>query len=44
MQTKAMQGIVTITILRIATDRMTHISRMYADLVLTTCLKFELNQ
>lgn len=44
MQTEAMQGIVTITILRIATDRVTHISRMDTDLVLTTCLELELHQ
>ena len=44
MKTKAVQGVVAIAIFRITTDRMAHIRRMYADLILTTCFELELHE
>ena len=44
MQTQPVQRVVTITILHVATYGMTHVGRVYANLVLTACLQFELNQ
>ena len=38
MQAQTVQGIVAITVFRIATHRVPHISRMHADLVLTSRL------
>lgn len=44
MQAEAVQRIVTVAILLIATDRMPQIGRMYTNLILTSCLQAELYQ
>ena len=44
VQGQTIARIIAITVLRIATNGMTHISRMYADLVLPSCLQFILHQ
>ena len=44
VQSQTVTRIIAITILRIATNGMTHISRMYADLVLPSCLQLILHQ
>jgi hypothetical protein len=42
MEAETMKRIVAIAIFRITTHRMTHISRVYADLILTSRLELEL--
>ena len=44
MQAQAMQRVITVTVFYVSTDRMAHISRMHANLVLTACLQTVLNQ
>ena len=44
MQTQPVQRVVTITIFLVATHGMAHVSRVHANLILTACLQFELNQ
>ena len=44
MQAQAMQGIITIAVFGIATDRMSHISSMHTNLILTTGLQLKLYQ
>ena len=44
VETEAADGVVTITILDIATDRVTEVGSVDADLILTTGLQLELNQ
>ena len=44
MQTQAMQRIITIAVFGIATYRMSHISSMYTNLILTTSLQLKLYQ
>ena len=44
MQAEAVDGVVAISVFRVATNGMTHISRMYADLVLPSRLQLILHQ
>ena len=44
MQTQTMQRVVTIAILHVATDGMSHIGSMYANLVFASCLQLKLHQ
>ena len=44
MQAQSMQRVVTITILCVAADRMPHIGRMDANLILTACLQLKLDK
>ena len=44
METQTVDGVVAVTIFCIATNRVMHVGSMYADLVLPSCFKLELNQ
>ena len=44
METEPMERVVTIAVLRVAADGMSHVGRMDAYLVLTSCLQSKLHQ